>query len=279
MTVALTGASGYVGSIIATGLPPDRNLVRLERRPSRAGDIPWSLEARDAALADRLAHDNVTDLIHAAWDMKQSSADAVERVCVEGSLALLHAARAAGVRRFVFISTISAFDEARSVYGRAKRKVERAVLNDGGIVLRLGLVHGRVGDAAEGGMLGKLRHTVTTSRFVPMIGGGAAKQYCLDAARLRTTIWRGLAGELDDLRKPVTLADEVPSSLRALVLRIAAEEQRRPVLVPVPWRPVHAVLACLETIGIEPPLRSDSVVSLVFADEAPDFSETRRLRL
>jgi hypothetical protein len=58
----------------------------------------------------------------------------------------------AGVRRLVFISTISAFDGCRSFYGKGKLEVERITHSLGGWVIRPGLLYGE----KPGGMLGRL---------------------------------------------------------------------------------------------------------------------------
>ena len=207
--------------------------------------------------------------------MSTSSPAAAQRICVDGSLSLLRAAKAAGVSRVLFISTISAFDGARSVYGRTKRQIEAAVLAEGGLVLRLGLVH-RQGD---GGMFGTIRGAVTGGRFVPMIGTGRGPQYLLEATRLEAAVRRALDGDLDGVGRPITLADEQPIAFRDLVRRIALEEGRQPILVPIPWRILYIGLATLERLGIAPPARSDSVVSFVHGDPSPDFSTARAASL
>jgi nucleoside-diphosphate-sugar epimerase len=272
--VALTGGTGYVGSIIADGLPGGATLTRLVRRPSKEGDLAWSLDGSNASLKEELSARGVTDLVHAAWDMGTSSRGQAQRICVNGSLDLLREAKAAGVSRFIFISTISAFDDARSIYGQTKREVETAVLAAGGLVLRLGLVHG----SGDGGMFGKIQQSVDAGRFVPMIGAGEGLQYLLDAESLQLAIRRALAGALDAIERPVLLADERPVRFRDLVQNIARTRGRRPILVPVPWRLLYFGLSGLERLGFRPPIRSDSVTSFVHANPAPDFTTTRALR-
>ena len=276
--VALTGGSGYVGSIIAAALPPGMPLVRLSRRPA-TNEIAWTLGGANKDLVARLVDHGVTDLIHAAWDMRTSASDEAERTCVDGSRDLLDAAIAAGVTRIVFISTISAFPGARSIYGQTKLRVEGDVLAGGGIVLRLGLVHGRVGDGQEGGMVGAIRAAVRRSQLVPMIGAGHGLQYRLDANRLQEAIRRALAGDLDDTLGPILLADATPVTFRDLVKRIAAEEGRTPVLLPVPWRLLYIGLRGAEAIGLQPAVRSDSIRSFIHAARVPDFNEAIRLGL
>ena len=272
--IALTGGTGYVGSIIAEGLPTGAELTRLVRRPSNAGDIAWSLGGANASLQDELSARSVTDLIHAAWDMATSSRSQAQRICVDGSLDLLRTAKAAGVSRFIFISTISAFDDARSIYGQTKREVETAVLDDGGVVLRLGLVHGN----GDGGMFGKIQQSVDAARFVPMIGSGQGLQYLLEAGALQLAVGHALGGDLDKVRCPVLLADETPVRFRDLVRRIAHDRGQSPILVPLPWRLLYLGLSGLERLGITPPIRSDSVTSFVHANPAPDFTATQALR-
>ena len=130
---ALTGAHGYVGSALRRALTAAGwTVVSLSRRENLAGDeIRWSLEDASAsgpnALREELRRRKVSAVVHAAWDLRLVRPRDLERVNVQGSLRLLDEAQAAGVPRFVFISTISAFDEAESDYGKTKLAVERAV--------------------------------------------------------------------------------------------------------------------------------------------------------
>lgn len=262
--VALTGASGYVGGIIATALAVDADVVPLGRS---GGGIDWSFGDGGEALARALADAGITHLIHAAWDMRASSFAEQRRISVEGSRKLIEAAKAAGVRNFILISTISAFAGARSSYGRSKLAVEKMFLEAGGTVLRLGLVYG----AGTGGMFGTLREAVRKSGKVPMIGRGTASQYLLDAETLGATVRRAVKGDLVGTDKPVTLARPDPIAFRDLVLAIAAAEGRKITPVPLPWPLLYAGLRSAELLSVKLGVRSDSVISFIFQDEMPDF--------
>ena len=95
--VAITGANGYVGSLIARALVAQANVVSLVRRPRAPEDMQWSFDADPAVLETAFRRRGVTHLIHAAWDMKANSLSALERDCVAGSARLFAAASAAGV--------------------------------------------------------------------------------------------------------------------------------------------------------------------------------------
>ncbi|HMK90211.1 MAG TPA: NAD-dependent epimerase/dehydratase family protein [Methylocystis sp.] len=271
--IAVTGASGYVGDLIAKSLQPGATVLGLVRRPATAEQIRWSFGCDREALARELRARGVTGLVHAAWDMSESSLGALERGCVAGSRDLLAAAHEAGVGRLVFISTISAFDGAKSAYGRAKLEVERAFLEAGGTVFRLGLVYGD----PPGGAFATIDRAARKGRIAPLIGDGAAPQYLVDAATVGAVAARALHGDFDGERQPITVASPEPIAFRELLRAIAASHGRRPILAPIPWRLLYFALLTAERAGLRVGVKSDSILSFVHQDPAPDFEPMRRL--
>jgi len=271
--IAITGATGYVGGVMAEALARDFDVVPLVRAPRGAGDLRWSFESNRSDLADELRRRGVGRVLHAAWDMNSSSLDEQRRTSVAGSRALLQAAKEAGAG-FTFVSTISAFAGARSSYGRAKLEVEESTLAACGTVLRLGLVYG---DAGERGVFGGLRATVRRAKFVPLIGRGDAPQYLLHENTLADVARRSADGVWDGFGRPITVAAPEPIPFRDLLRRIAHEEGRDPVLVPVPSPLLYAGLRLAEALGIRTGFRSDSVTSFVHQDSSPDFGAMREL--
>src|SRR5206468_10991476 len=111
------------GSCILSELARRGTAYAMTRRPSGPSDIGWAFDAQDSLVQDLRAR-KVSVLVHAAWDFSALTAADIHRVNVEGSARLFQLAREAGVRRIVLISSISAFNGARSLYGRAKLEVE-----------------------------------------------------------------------------------------------------------------------------------------------------------
>jgi nucleoside-diphosphate-sugar epimerase len=267
--VAVSGASGYVGSIIAQAARSQGRVISLVRAPQTDEDISWSFSAADSeALTAALRERGVTDLVHAAWDMKANSMREMNATCVVGSVRLFDAARAAGVQRLIFISTISAFEQARAAYGRSKFLVEKSALDAGDLVIRLGLVYG----GKAGGVFGEIQDVVRRFRVVPLIGSGMAPQYLLHEQTLSLVIKRALQGDFDGEMRPITIADPQPWQLREVVARVAVAESRKVILVPVPWRLLYLGVSTLERLGLNLNIRSDSVLSFIYQNEAPDFS-------
>lgn len=243
MIVAVTGAGGYVGGRIAAAL-------------AAAGHEPRSLAGW--RLGDEPDLAGIEALVHAAWDFRARTATEVERVNVEGSRRLLEAARG---RRIVFVSTLSAFPGARSLYGRAKLAVEEAARTAGGAVVRPGLVWGEPG----GSLFASLRKLARLPLLPVFSNRKLHPAHEDDVGALVAALV-----EREPPPEPVVAAADQPLTL-AQVLRAL---NPRLVTVPVPWQAVWAPLRALEAAGLEPPFRSDSVVSLVSLDEHP-FAHAR----
>jgi nucleoside-diphosphate-sugar epimerase len=270
---ALTGAHGYVGSALRRGLmAAGWTVVSLSRREKLEQDeIRWSLDQASGsgpnALSEELRRREVSAVVHAAWDLRLVRPRDLERVNVQGSLRLLDAARTAEVPRFVFISTISAFDEAKSYYGQTKLAVEREVARQGGVVIRPGLVYGE----RPGGMFGALKAQAAKGAIIPLLGNGRYTQYLVHEDDLAAAVVAAVS--VDKVpRKPVTVAHPDGWPLRSLMQQFAQSAGGKPRFVCVPWQLVYQGLKFTEAAGLKLGFRSDSVIGLVRHNRHPDLN-------
>ncbi len=247
--VAVTGAAGYLGGALVARLRAAGDDV-LELRH----DGPEPFDLAGAHRPERLA--GVDTLVHAAWDLRTTDPTSLWRVNVEGSRALLDAARAAGVRRVVFVSSMSAYFGTRQVYGLTKLAVERSVLEAGGAVARPGLVYG----GPAGGMMGTLRRLARLP-LLPSLPG--THQFMAHVA----DVLEGLAAlvhapEVDGAL--VGLAHPIPVSFDAVMTALAHDAGRRRLArLPVPWPVLLGLLRAGATLGLPLPVRPDSLLGLV----------------
>ena len=181
---------------------------------------------------------------------------------------LLAAARDAGVKSVVLISTVSAFAGCRSLYGQAKLQIEDAARAMGAFVLRPGLVY----SDNPGGMFGRLVGQVRGARFVPILCGGRQTQYLVHDEDLGNLVEACLAGRVPAGTEPITVAHEQGWELKEILTRIAQALGKKVSFVPVPWRLVWLALKSLELAGARPNFRSDSLISMVYQNPAPSFA-------
>lgn len=132
-TLAVTGATGFVGSHLIRLAKerghPVRALTRAWRPPEEGVDwIEGTLERPDSLL--RLSQSSDV-IIHIAGAINARDRAGFEAVNVGGTAAMVDAARRAGVRRFIHISSLSAREPELSNYGWSKAKSERIVAASG----------------------------------------------------------------------------------------------------------------------------------------------------
>ena len=133
MKLAVTGGTGFVGARLLDSAAAGGHEVRaLTRRPqSPRPSVEWvegSLADRDAL--GRLVEGSDAE-IHVAGVINAPDAAAFNAGNVEGTLAMLAAATAAGTRRFVHVSSLAAREPGLSQYGASKARAEALVERSG----------------------------------------------------------------------------------------------------------------------------------------------------
>jgi nucleoside-diphosphate-sugar epimerase len=264
MRVGITGASGYVGSVLGAAFASEgHEIVAFARSnpathkssPAMARVAEWRpYTIEHPPSSDALADLDV--LIHGAWDLTLVSPGDVWGVNVSGSQRLLRNAAAAGVRRIIFISSMSAYEGTRQLYGRAKLACEHTASGLGGVSTRLGLVYG----PGWGGMAGALRK-IANLPITPLVGADS-HQFTVHEADMAAAIAR-IAESDEPLPEPVGVANPEPVPFRRMMEEIAASQGRTFRPVPVPWRLVHGALKIAEALNVPLRFRSDSILGLV----------------
>jgi nucleoside-diphosphate-sugar epimerase len=263
---AITGSNGYVGGCLKNYLAARGwEILELTRRPKPgARAVPFQLGAEipPPALAGADA------LVHCAYDFQPLQREEIHAVNVDGTRKLFQAARAAGVGKIVCLSSISAYDGCRSLYGQAKLEIEKIALDNGARVIRPGLVYG----SGPAGMFGKLVAQVRKSSVIPLMGDGSQVQFLVHHEDLAAFIEKFTAGEIEIAPGVLTAAHDRPWLFRQLLSEIARGLDKKIKFVPLPWGLVWAGLKTAEVCGLRLNFRSDSLASLMHQNPKPDFS-------
>jgi nucleoside-diphosphate-sugar epimerase len=262
---AITGSNGYVGGCLKNYFAAHGwEILELTRQPkpgSRAVKFQLGAKISPQSLAGAGA------LVHCAYDFKPLRWDEIRAVNVEGSRKILEAACAAKIPKIIFISSISAFDGCRSLYGRAKLEIEKIALENGALVIRPGLVYGN----DSGGMFGKLTAQIRNSSVMPMIGDGSQIQFLVHNEDLGTLIIKHASGVVEIAPQILTAANPQPWPFKHLLLEIARRQGKKIKFIPLPWRLVWLGLKSAEICGLKLNFRSDSLISLMHQNPQPHF--------
>jgi nucleoside-diphosphate-sugar epimerase len=248
--VLLTGASGFVGRHLLQDLLARGYRVRTAGRDMASilpgaehvtiGDLGAPIDWRP--LLDGIDHVvHSAGLAHADGDIPEERYQAVN---AEATLALARAAQAAGVRRFVFLSSIRAqsgpvsdrpLREADTpaptdAYGRSKLAAEQGLagLDLDWIALRPVLVYGP-------GVKANMAALVKLARLpVPLpLGGLSAKRSLLAIENLCEAVVFALT-QACPARRSYIVADPEPLSVAQMLTAMRAGLGRGPGLVPLP---------------------------------------------
>lgn len=134
--ILLTGATGTLGTPLLARLVGTGQQVRvLVREPRRLGPHRVQVQIAVGNLADRHGFDKavrgVDTVVHLAASTRDQARGTIEELNGLGTLRLLAAARRAGVRRIVYVSSLEASTASRSRYIRTQALARDAVLESG----------------------------------------------------------------------------------------------------------------------------------------------------
>src|SRR6266478_3146579 len=240
--IALTGATGFIGQCLLRDLPKRGYRLRvLLRRPSAVvGDLarPQNMAA---ALADADAVIHSAGVAHAMSGLPE---DDYRVLNTEATIALARAAQRAGVKRFIFLSSIRAqagptadrvltedlAPQPTEAYGRSKLAAEQglAALDLDWVALRLVLVYGA---GVKGNMAELLRFA--RAPYPLPLGALRGRRSLLALDNLVAAIDTVLAAP-GRLRRPLLVADPAALTIPEMITAMRRGLGRSPGLIPVP---------------------------------------------
>jgi NADH dehydrogenase len=268
MKIAITGGTGFVGRALARRLgAAGHDTIVVSRRTGHALDL---------SHVDRLAamFAGCEAIVHCAGINRELGDQTYERVHVEGTTAVVEAARRAGVLRIVMLSFLRSRPDGPTEYHRSKWAAEELVRESGiaHTILKAGVIHGR-GDH----MLNHLSHAFHTFPVFGLVGlvDRAVRPVAVDdVARLLEAAALGDARLRD--RTFAVLGPE-QMSLGEAVRRVADVVARRPIFIPLPIV-AHLLLARVAEATMRVPLVSVAQIRILaegvttplpFADAPP----------
>jgi nucleoside-diphosphate-sugar epimerase len=254
--IALTGTTGFIGHLLLKELPRRGYRVRvLLRRPSEVPPEASSVVIGDIARPQNMtaALRDVDAVIHSAGlahAMSGQPEDDYRTINTEATIALGRAAERAGVKRFVFLSSIRAqtgptaeavltedqTPAPTDAYGRSKLEAEQglATLGIDWVALRPVLVYG---PGVKGNMAALL--DLARSPYPLPLGGLRARRSLLSVDNLVDAIDLLLKRD-GPIRRPFIVADAEPLSPPEMIRALRAGLGRGAGLVPVPAVLLHA---------------------------------------
>jgi NADH dehydrogenase len=229
--IAITGGTGFVGRHLADRFDAE-DVAVVSRRTGIAIDDADALTT---------AFSGCEVVVHCAGINRELGDQTYERVHVEGTRAVVEAARRAGVSRLVMLSFLRARPDCGSAYHESKWAAEELV-RDSGLdytVLKAGMIYGR-GDH----LVDHVSHSVQTIPLFATVGFRERPIRPIPVDELVDVLVAAVAGRLPRTTATVVGGEEL--LLSEVVRRITALVGRRVLIIPAPVWMISALAQVTE---------------------------------
>lgn len=132
-TIALTGATGFVGSRFLDFAVKSGYFVRALTRTKQDDrpNVTWVRGALDKRRSLDQLCDGAQIVVHIAGVVNAPDRENFEAGNVSGTLSMVEASKLSGVTRFIHMSSLAATQPDLSIYGETKAKAEKIVASSG----------------------------------------------------------------------------------------------------------------------------------------------------
>jgi uncharacterized protein YbjT (DUF2867 family) len=279
--VLVAGGSGFIGShIVRKLLEHGHRVVVMSRNPGQArGKLPAGVEARQGDVTDAGSLPAAmagVDVVVGAVQFPNAPVEnprkgyTYVRVDGEGTVRLVQAAKAAGVKRYIYVSGAGTREGQTAPWFQAKLMAEKAVRESGmaHTIFRPSWVYG-----PEDRSLNKFVAFARFLPFIPVIGSGRTRVQPVHVDDLATAVAASVemqkaAGQVYEVGGPQELTmDEIIRTM------LQAMGRRRPLVHHPVW---FMKLATVPLVLLPTPPLSPSAVDFVMMEEPVDNSALLR---
>jgi uncharacterized protein YbjT (DUF2867 family) len=231
MKIAITGGAGFVGRHLAARFTPDE-VVLVSRR---TGIDITDVDALTAAFTGCDA------IAHCAGINREIGEQSYDAVHVEGTRAVIEAAKRAGVPRIVMLSFLRARPNCGSAYHESKWAAEEMVRASGleYTILKAGMIYGR-GDH----LVDHLSHSVQTLPLFATVGLREKSIRPIPVSEMVDVLVASIEGRLPDATVAVTGHEEL--MLSEAVRRVSRLVGRRVAIMPAPVWAIRVIAQLTE---------------------------------
>jgi uncharacterized protein YbjT (DUF2867 family) len=263
--IAITGGTGFVGRHLAAGLiASGHEVVAIGRG---VATVPAALPP-----AACLEHADITDVAaltrafagcaavaHCAGINREIGPQTFDRVHVKGTLAVIEAAREAGIQRLALLSFLRAQADGPSAYHRSKWAAEELVRRSGlsFTVLKAGVIHGR-GDH----MLDHLSRAFHTFPVFALVGLRDRPIRPVAVADVTRLLEAAVTGDPRLVGRTLVVVGPEELPLGEAIRRVARVAGRRPLFVRLPVG-AHMVVGWCAEMLMRVPLISRAQVRIL----------------
>lgn len=278
--ILVTGANGFLGSRIVLRALQEAHQVRgLVRHKSDLSLLPSEgVEILCGDITDlealKQAVEGMDALIHVAGVTPEKSPDwnLSRRVNVGGTENVIEACRTLGVGRLVQISSMSAFPENPSAYGKTKWEAdEKLRASDLDFtILRPSIIYG----PGDRGVYAKMVKELGKLPVVPVIGNGKGP---MRPVHVDDVAWAAMAvlGQPNTIGNTYMLGGRDPMTMNDFLRATVEAQGKRARLLHLPVWLCRILAKTLALVSKNPPLTEDNIAGITMAQQVDNSAAER----
>jgi nucleoside-diphosphate-sugar epimerase len=271
-TIAITGASGFLGSTLVKYFSSqDWHVIGLVRKPLSSADP--NIEYRKYDITNQLDKDalqGVDYVVHAAYIKYGKQHPNAMDANITGAKNLLAACKAHKIKKALFMSSMSAHAAATSVYGKQKLAIEQLFTNANGVALRAGLILG------HGGIVEDMSTFMRGKHIVPIIDGGKQPLQVIAIYDLTRVIKAALTTNVHGV---LTVASPTIYSYKSFYQKLAKSLDIKVAYIPIPYYALLTVFNVAAALRLPLNLGADNLRGLRQLRSAETASDLHKLNI
>ena len=253
-TIVITGANGFIGRFLIEFFNNKGfHVVALIHHAYKIAvpGVDYRQFDLDSFAGDIIPKDTAA-IIHAAYIPYKKGNNSDLRN-LKGTKRLLDIARRKKVRKFIYLSSFSATEDALSHYGKNKYKIEKLFDENTDLIFRPGLVVG------HGGLYKNIKSIISKSSVIPLIGGGKQPVQTIEINTLAQVIHGGIEKDISGF---FNIATEEAIYIKDLYKSIAEDQNKKVKFIPLPYFLAGLLIYIMEIIMKQPPITIENLNGL-----------------
>jgi nucleoside-diphosphate-sugar epimerase len=254
-TIAITGANGFLGSALVDHFVKDGwQVVALVRRPpelyrKNVSYVKYDLNKPIGSNALK----GVTYLVHAAYVKQDRKHPDAFNINIKAAENIFAAAEKQNIKKCLFMSSMSAHEEAISDYGKQKLAIEKIFSGPRCISIRSGLIIG------NGGLVKQMVDFMRTKHMVPLVDGGKQPLQIVAISDLVKVVDKLLTSNISGM---LTIATPEVYSYKDLYLAISQRLNINVLYVPVPFFALINIIRLVNLLPVPIAVNPDNALGL-----------------
>ncbi len=252
--IVITGANGFIGNYLTEYLAnKDKEIYGLVHHLFKAPHKNVTYRAFDLnSFASDVIPNGTEVIIHTAY-IPNEKVQSLKDINYTATKRLYEIGKRKGVKLFIFLSSFSASENAKSEYGKSKFITSKIFDKSNSLVIEPGLVIG------EGGLYKRITDIIKQSSIIPLIGNGEQiLQYILieDLAKvIEFSINNTINGTY-------TIAAEQSILMKDFYKDIAKKNNKKISFIPLPYFIADIIFRLAESFKIDIGISKDSYLGL-----------------